>query len=88
MYKSGAESRPKIYDSLCVGEAEMLEGVLFFVHVVLQNLVFLAFLKCFIVCLLLQHSSNNKNAIVSLTKKPVCVGHLFPAREASDSDAV
>ena len=40
-------------------------------------------------CLLIQHSSNNKNAIVSLTKKPVRVGHLFPAaREASDSDAV
>ena len=29
MYKSGAESRPQIYDSFCVGEAEILEGVLF-----------------------------------------------------------
>ena len=31
---------------------------------------------------------GNNNAIVSLTKKSVCVGHLFPAaREACDSDA-
>ena len=32
--------RPKIYDSLRVGEAEMLGGRAIFVHVVLQNVFF------------------------------------------------
>ena len=60
-----------------------------FVHVVLKNLVlflrFIVFCGGFINNIPLM---NNTNAIVSRTKKSVCVRHLFPAaHEASDSYA-